>query len=47
MVRPDYGVGAADKLTGGQLAEGRDVDIHINLSAVPPAPATPPAAPTN
>jgi polyisoprenoid-binding protein YceI len=37
--RLDYGVGAADKLTGGQLAEGRDVDIHINLEAIPPAPA--------
>lgn len=39
--RLDYGVGPTDKLAGGQYAEGRDVDIVINLEATPPKPATP------
>ena len=41
--RLDYGVGASDRLAGGQLAEGQDVDIKINVEAVPPTPPAPAA----
>ena len=43
--RLDYGVGAGDVLAGGQLAEGQEVPIKINLEAIPPAPPTPAPAP--